>query len=167
VSGVSARALAAASLVVAGIAPAALARSTATPRSVVRYWVHRTIEVGGTGEGFRVISRRATTRDGAGGSITAVVGLRQPSADGKGQLLFFFRGRRFLGWDRIYESIAIDRISAPRRNRIRVHYANYKPTDPLCCPTLRPVTVDYRWTGRRIRPSRPAPRSTGRRVRLR
>src|SRR5437764_2593360 len=40
-----------------------------------------------------------TVADGAGGYLTAVPARRSPSADGHGELVFFWHNRTFLGWD--------------------------------------------------------------------
>lgn len=46
-----------------------------------------------------------TISDGRGtGTLTAIVGVRWPTADGRGQLVFFWHGSHFLGWDSKIES---------------------------------------------------------------
>lgn len=79
-----------------------------TPWSIIRRYMRRTYELGRYADPhFGAFSGRAVVSDGHGGSLTAVVGLRRPSADAKGQLVFFFHNRRFLGWDSNRESIQI------------------------------------------------------------
>jgi len=147
--------------------PARAHVATVTPRSVVRHWMRRTQEVGHPGTHFTRRGPRATAPDGDGGSITAIVGGRYPTADGKGQLVFFFHGRTFLGWDTSRESIAIAPIRRGRGSRIRVPYVHYARKDALCCPTRGRLTVTYRWTRGRLVPNRRPPNATGARVRLR
>lgn len=137
-----------------------------TPLSVVRHWMRRTHEGTYRRVHFKKISPRVTVPDGRGGTITAVIGVRYPTADGKGQLVFFFHGRKFLGWDTARESIAIASIHRGRGPRLRVRYVHYAPSDAYCCPSRSPVTVTYRWTGKRIVASRVPPNATGPRVRL-
>jgi hypothetical protein len=149
----------------ASAAPVAAHAASVTPRSVVRYWMRRTHEVGSTTD-FRRIGPRVTVPDGHGGTITAAIGLRHPSADGKGQLVFFFHGRKFLGWDTSHESIAIAAIHRGHGPRLRVRYVRYGPRDPYCCPSRSPVTVTYHWTGGRLIASRVPPNADGARVRL-
>jgi LppP/LprE lipoprotein len=154
-----------------GVAPSPAAASGRPPHvtslSVVRHWMHRTREVHDARTHFTRRGRRVSVPDGDGGSITAVVGGRAPTADGYGQLVFFFHGRVFLGWDTIRESIAIAPIHRGRGSRIVVPYVHYAPDDALCCPTRGRRVVIYRWTGRRIAPDGRPPNATGARVRLR
>lgn len=137
------------------------------PWSVIRSAMHRTYEVGPNADPrFGSIGRRVVTADGRGGSLTAVIGLRMPSADAKGQLIFFFHNRRFLGWDANRTSISIYSLRAAGARRFSASYAHYARNDALCCPSLRPVTVRYRWTGSRLVASRRPP-NLGSQVRLR
>lgn len=149
-----------------GSSPAHAQAARATPLSVVRHWMRRTREVPYPGTHFKKISPRVTVPDGNGGTITAVIGVRSPTADGYGQLVFFFHGRRFLGWDTARESPALIAIHRGRGPRIQVRYAHYAKRDALCCPSRAPITVTYRWTGTRITASRVPPNATGARVRL-
>jgi LppP/LprE lipoprotein len=136
-----------------------------TPMSVVRKWMHRTVEVGpGRTVDFRPFGRRVSIGDGHGGTLTAVVGVRNPTADAFGQLIFFFHGRRFLGWDSNRENPQVA-VRASGRAFAAV-YAHYRRTDPLCCPSLPSIHVRFGWTGHRLVPSlRPPGQET--RVRLR
>jgi hypothetical protein len=88
-----------------------------------------------------------------------------PTADGYGDLVFFFHGNRFLGWDSDHTALSIGRLKV-RRGAFRVRYANYAPRDPLCCPSQSPVELAYRWAGGRIHASGKAPRPRGSRVTL-
>lgn len=149
----------------------ASADASAAPRpapwSVIRSAMHRTYELGPSGDPrFGSVGRRTVASDGRGGSLTAIVGLRRPSADGKGELVFFFHNRRFLGWDARRTSISIYPPRAAGSRRFSIRYVHYARTDALCCPSLRPVTIHYRWTGSRMLGSRRPP-NLGSRVRLR
>lgn len=151
----------------AGTSNASARVTHVTPLSVVRHWMRRTREVGDSRTHFTRLGPRLSVPDGKGRSITAVIGGRYPTADGKGQLVFFFHGRAFLGWDTARESIAIAPIRRGRGHGIQVPYVHYAPSDALCCPSRGLRTVTYRWNGRRIVASRRPPNATGSRVRLR
>lgn len=143
--------LAAGGIGVADAARAGAARRAPAPWSVIRNAMHRTFELGpGADERFGSISRRVVVGDGRGGSLTAVIGVRMPTADGKGQLVFLFHNRAFIGWDSNRESPAIAGLRGAGTRRFSVRYVHYARHDALCCPSRRPVTVRYRWTGRRI-----------------
>lgn len=137
------------------------------PWSAIRAAMHRTYELGPGGDPrFGSVGRRTVVSDGRGGSLTAIVGLRRPTADAKGQLVFFFHNRRFLGWDATRMSIAIYPPRAAGSRRFSIRYVHYARNDALCCPSLRPVTIRYRWTGSHIVASRRPP-NLGSAVRLR
>jgi hypothetical protein len=91
-----------------------------------------------------------TIDDGQGGTLTAAVGQRYPTADAHGQLVFFWHGTRFLGLDSVRESDSITRLSGTRTGAFRVTYPHYASKDAECCPSLPPVTVLYRWNGQRL-----------------
>lgn len=86
-----------------------------------------------------------TVADGSGGYLTAVRGARSPSADGYGQLVFFWHNQTFLGWDSKYESMDILKVWSPGPHQIAVSYAHYAATDGACCPSLPPVVIYYSW----------------------
>lgn len=89
----------------------------------------------------------AFTPDGNGRTLYAWVGTCADSADGYCQKVFFFDGTRFVGNDTTTASAGIDSIEADGDSVIDVTYANYKKTDPLCCPSGLPVTIGYTWNG--------------------
>jgi LppP/LprE lipoprotein len=128
--------------------------------SVIRHWMQRTVEVETPEIHFRAAGHRAVVSDGQGGSVTAVVGVRHITADGHGQLIFFFHGQHFVGWDSRYESLNTD-VWAAGPQRFDADYAHYQSGDALCCPSLGPVRVRYRWTGSRIQALRQPPRNYG------
>jgi hypothetical protein len=108
----------------------------------------RTVEVSDHKTHFAPAGRPLTIKDGRGtGTLTAVVGTRFPTADGAGQLTFFWHNRRFLGWDSRYESARIMRVRSPAAGTFTTTYAHYGPHDALCCPTLHPVIVHSGWSG--------------------
>lgn len=145
-----------------GSAPAAATSAALHPASwsVIRHWMQRTVEVDTPEIHFRAISHRAVVSDGHGGSVTAVVGVRHITADGHGQLIFFFHNQRFVGWDSRFESLNTD-VRAAGARRFDADYAHYSSDDALCCPSLAPVSVRYRWTGSRIQALRQPPRNYG------
>jgi hypothetical protein len=151
-------------VVVSGLAPPAIAAGHPTPRAVIRSSMHATAEVG-TGRRFQPVGPRHTMGDGAGGAITAQMAMPDPSADGHGNLVFFFHGNAFLGWDSDHTALSIGRLSVTRR-AFHVRYANYRERDALCCPSQRAVAVSYRWRRGRIRASGTPPRPRGSKVRL-
>jgi hypothetical protein len=116
---------------------------------------------------FRQISHKVVVSDGRGGTLTAAIGVRSITADGHGQLVFFFHGGRFLGWDSNYEIASIEKIAAAGPRRFDVTYSRYAADDPLCCPSRSPKTVRYRWTGKRIKALSRRPRDPGARIRVR
>jgi LppP/LprE lipoprotein len=143
--------------------PAAIAR-TPTARSIIGAWMHRTIEAG-SGRRFQPVGSRHTIPDGRGGAITAQVAMPDPSADGYGNLVFFFHGHRFLGWDSNHEALSIERLVVTGAG-FRVRYANYAASDPLCCPSQGSVSVRYTWHRGQLRSHGTPPRPRGSRVRL-
>jgi hypothetical protein len=151
-------------LSVVGGSEAGAAATSAKPTSlaVVRTWMHRTTEVGIPGTHFVPISRRVVVSDGHGGSLTAVIGGRTPSADGYGQLVFFFHNQSFLGWDENHEAISIASIRPRGTARFEVIYSHYRSTDPFCCPSLSPLHVGFRYIGRHLQAlSRPPGKAQG------
>jgi hypothetical protein len=115
--------------------------------------LNRTVEIADRTTHFSANNQPVTVSDGAGGWLTAVIGVRFPTADGKGQLAFFWHNTTFIGLDTHTESNQINGISAPRVSTFAVRYTHYAPTDPLCCPSLAPVTIDYHWNGHAMTPS--------------
>jgi LppP/LprE lipoprotein len=141
--------------------PAPHAHASAASKATVRTWMRRTVEVGATNVHFRRISPRVVVPDGHGSTLTAAIGVRSITADGHGQLVFFFHGGHFLGWDSKYEIASIAKVEAAGPRRFDVTYVRYRAADPLCCPSRSPKTVRYRWTGSRIQPLAKRPRDPG------
>jgi LppP/LprE lipoprotein len=110
-----------------------------------------TVEASDHTEHFTPFTEPLTIQDGRGtGTVTAMVGVRYPTADAHGQLVFFWHGTHFLGWDTNYESLAIMRLSSPAPGLFQVKFARYAAKDALCCPSLKPVTVNFAWSSNRI-----------------
>jgi LppP/LprE lipoprotein len=115
--------------------------------------LNRTVEIADQTTHFSADNQPVTVSDGAGGWLTAVIGVRFPTADGKGQLAFFWHNSTFIGLDTHTESFQINGISASGVSTFAVRYAHYAPTDPMCCPSLAPVTIEYHWNGHAMTPS--------------
>jgi LppP/LprE lipoprotein len=144
------------------LAPVALAATSRAPsRTQINAVMRRTVEVTDHSERFATLGRlvAVTVSDGHDGTLTAVLGTRSPTADGYGQLVFFWHNGHFIGWDSPRESIALVSLEPAGTRAVRVKYAHYSHNDPFCCPSLAPVAVTYRWNGSRLTASGPPPRS--------
>jgi hypothetical protein len=130
--------------------------AAANPAYVLQAMNH-TVEVDAPAEHFMPDDLIVSTPDGRGGTIDAVVGIRTPTADGKGQLVFFFHDGTFVGWDAPQEALSIIGLVSPGPRAIAVTYANYGPRDPIIGASLPPATAIYRWDGRRIAPDTQPP----------
>lgn len=107
--------------------------------------------------------RTVVVPDGHGGWLTAVPAVRWPTADGHGQVVLFWHDRTFLGSETLARlpslgaeaaSLAIVRSG---RDRVVVRFARYRPSDAMCCPSLKPIEIVYRWNGRALKASAPVP----------
>jgi hypothetical protein len=87
-----------------------------------------------------------TSSDGNGGWITSVHGTRNPSADGYGQLIFFWHNEQFIGCDAAYES-SHSNILYAKPGYIVVSYTHYAENDPISTPSLPDVNIAYTWNG--------------------
>ncbi len=105
---------------------------------------------------FVPVGQPAIVADGNGGYLTAAIGVRSPSADGKGMLVFFFDNGTFLGWDTVYESNAIDGVTGVGTGTIEASYSTYGPSDALCCPSGS-ATVAYVYSGAEMQPQTAVP----------
>lgn len=133
-------------VLMAGGAAADAATPSSPPAShtTIRTWMRRTVEVGNLRVHFRQVGHRVVVSDGRGGTLTAAIGVRSITADGHGQLVFFFHGQHFLGWDSNREINSIQDITAVGPRRLDVTYVRYAPDDPLCCPSLSPLAAPAR-----------------------
>ncbi len=120
----------------------------------------RTVERGNTSTHFSAFGDPVTVTDGAGGLLTAVVGVRFPTADGYGRLVFFWHGASFLGWNSIYESIVVS-VDAAGPATFALTYPHFAPGDPVCCPSLPAVKIMYRWNGSALVPDGSPPQGPG------
>lgn len=90
-----------------------------------------------------------TISDGQGGSLTAAIGGKFRSADGFGQLLVFWHGKDYIGWNTPYLSTYIH-LSSTAPGVFVARFAQYQSNDAICCPSLPPAIILYRWDGTRI-----------------
>lgn len=112
--------------------------------------MRRTVLIDDAREYFTPTSEPVTIAGGGGGFLTAVVGVHASNADGHGQLVFFWHGAQFLGWDTVSMRTQVNQVRPGGDGVFRVAYADYAPADGLCCPSLPPLTVSYRFDGRRL-----------------
>jgi hypothetical protein len=144
------------------VAPLRAGRGLPTPSlQEISLEMSSTVEANIHSEHFTAWGKPMTVPDGHGGALTAVVGLRWPSADGYGQLLFFWHNQRFLGWDARYESIGIGPLRSGGAGVVRARFTRYAAHDPLCCPSLKPEWISFRWDGHALISSRRAPSGPG------
>ncbi|HZS93994.1 MAG TPA: LppP/LprE family lipoprotein [Chloroflexota bacterium] len=122
--------------------PTATRSSAVKPIAVDRAVIRR--------KGFVPDASYATTADGSGHTLIAWPAVCRGSADGHCQRVFFFAGDRFVGADTSGTTPSITNISAAGPRAFSITYAHYKPSDPLCCPSLPAVTITYRWNGTRM-----------------
>jgi hypothetical protein len=94
-----------------------------------------------------------TTAGPDGGTFVGIAGTKIGTADGYTQWVFFFNGTTYLGTDTAVPSPQLQLVGSPGAGQIAVQYTNYAPDDPLCCPSLPPVTITYTWDGTRVTPS--------------
>ncbi|GAA1572296.1 hypothetical protein GCM10009804_30780 [Kribbella hippodromi] len=105
----------------------------------------RTVEVKQPAVHFVPSGVRATVSDGGAGKLTAVVGTRSGAADGGGQVVFFFHGNKFVGWDGDTETTGVQRLAGSGAGAFTIRYTHYAAGDPACCPSLAPVTIHWNW----------------------
>jgi hypothetical protein len=88
-----------------------------------------------------------------GGPLIAIAGTLIGTADGYNQWVFFFLGGTYLGTDTAVPSPQLQLAGNAGPGAIAVQYIAYGPNDPLCCPTLPPVTITYTWDGAELVPN--------------
>lgn len=110
----------------------------------------RTVEVDLPSEHFKPSGKFATARDGEYGVLQAAIGIRAPTADGKGQLVFFFHDHVFIGWDADQEALSVFRIEEAGVGAFKVTYANQAAGDGAIGASLPPAVIIYTWNGRRF-----------------
>jgi hypothetical protein len=144
------------------VTPPASKLSSLTQSEITQQMAN-TVEVS-TGNDFVPASAPVTVSDGNGGTLTTVVGLRNPSADGHGQLVFFWHNNQFLGWNSTFETIAIVGLTSSSTGEFDVSYAHYAPSDPMSSPSLPPIMISYTWNGSTLTASGTPPVITGAQV---
>ena len=152
-----AAALALGTMIVALGSSVGMAASGTLPTfSQIAQIMHSYREVGTPAETYApLFSSLTPTPDGRGATATAVVGVRSPSADDYGQLVFFFYNNCFVGLNSAYEAVSVKGIVPLPNGGFRVTYANYKRSDPLYAPSLAPVTITYHVHGHSVTASAP------------
>ena len=88
-----------------------------------------------------------TTSGPDGSTLIALAATKIGTADGYTQWVFFFNGTTYLGTDTAVPSPQLSLAGSPAPGQVEVKYVAYGPDDPLCCPTLPPVTITYTWDG--------------------
>jgi LppP/LprE lipoprotein len=135
---------------------------SAPSKSQISFRLSHTIEVGSKGTHFKAVGKPKTIKDGRGtGTLTAVVGVRYPTADGFGQIVFFWHDRVFDSQSSRYETTAVDTINSLAPGTFVIRYARYRKSDPMCCPTLKPLKVSYGWSGHILISNGVPPRAKG------
>ncbi|MDA8228021.1 MAG: DUF4359 domain-containing protein [Desulfitobacterium hafniense] len=104
-------------------------------------------------------SSTKTVSDGHGQWITAVKGIRYPTADGYGNLIFFWHNTNFIEWDSAYESLSSNIVDSGPGYFV-VSYSQYAPGDPLASPSLQDVEITYTWNGKGFSSSGLPPQNT-------
>lgn len=125
-------------------APPSTPPAGGTDQATIQRDMTRTVEAASPGVHFAPNGAPVTAPDRNGGTLTAAIGQRTPTADGHGQLVFFWQGSRFIGWDAETEAMSITKVTGGT-GYFQVTYTHYAPNDPACCASLPPVTVTYVW----------------------
>lgn len=146
-------------LAVAGCGSSAAPRPTAVTAAGIRSVFAATHEVDYPDEKFALLGSPAVTPDGHGGTFTAAIGERNPTADGKGMIVGFWHDATFVGFGQDYEVLAISDVRVAGSGGFTVRYVNYRDTDPLCCPSGKPplLPIDYHWNGKAFVTMKPLP----------
>ncbi|MGZ0148600.1 LppP/LprE family lipoprotein [Kribbella sp. WER1] len=105
----------------------------------------QTVEVKQPSVHFVPSTVKATVPDGDGGKLTAVVGTRSNAADSGGQVVFFFHGTKFVGWDGDTETSGVTSLAGAGTGAFAIKYTHFAKDDPACCPSLKPVTIHWSW----------------------
>ncbi len=113
----------------------------------------RTVEVDFPTEHFMPSGALVSTAD----ALQAIIGIRTPTADAKGQLVFFFHDHAFVGWDAGREAISVFGLEAAGPRSFKVTYVNFAAADPVIGGSLPPAAITYTWDGRRMAPETTLP----------
>lgn len=136
------------------------------PLAKVRRVMAHVHEIQNPAETFRPTGSPVALRLKSGRVLSAVIGVRSPTADGYGQLVFFFLDRKFVGLSSQVEATAIRSLVAGAPHQFRVGYATYAPGAPTYAPRSKPLWISYRWEHGRIVASRPIPKSAANGIRV-
>ena len=130
-----------------------------TPQQIASV-MRATVEIDTPSEHFEQAGPPFTISDGMGGTVTGVAGQRVPTADGHGQLMFFWHKTAFIDWDADYESVNVTNIASPGDGAFVVTYPSYAVSDAACCPSLGSTVRTYQWDGQAFRGNLPPPPPT-------
>lgn len=136
-------------------------------RAAVLRVLAQAAEVQTKSEHLALDGKIVTVSDGHGGTISAVPVHRSPTADGYGQYVLFWHNTTFIGSDNLTPLPALGTessqvsVSLSGTNRIVVRFVRYRPSDPMCCPSLPPGYVTYHWTGTALSASAAIPTGSG------
>ncbi len=109
-------------------------------------------------KGYGIVgSTPVATGDGFGHNLIAIPAHCDAAVYGHCMFVHFFVDTTYLGTDTSNPSASIPDVAATGPGRIAVTYPDYAAWDPLCCPSLLPVTVTYTWDGERLTPNRVPP----------
>ncbi|MDQ1747148.1 MAG: hypothetical protein QOD07_1411 [Frankiaceae bacterium] len=96
------------------------------------------------------------TPDGHGGVFTAVVAVRQLTADGHGQIVAFWHDKQFVGWVPGREVASVGAVTPHGPGAFDVEMALYGPGAAMCCPSGS-VHVVFGWNGHAFAATRRIP----------
>lgn len=137
------------------------------PLTKVRRVMDHVREVKNPSETFKPTGLPVALKLKSGQVLSAVIGTRSPTADGYGQLVFFFLGEKFVGLSDTVEATAIRSLVADARQGFRIGYASYAAGAPTYAPRPKPLWITYHWKAGRIVPSRPIPKGVANGIRVR
>lgn len=95
---------------------------------------------------FDEMADPVVTPDGHGGVFTAVVAVRQETADGHGQIVAFWHDKQFVGWAPGREVASVGVVTPHGPAAFDVSMALYGPGAAMCCPSGG-VHVVFAWNG--------------------
>ena len=76
--------------------------------------------------------------------------------------MFFWHNQTFIGLSAGYETPEVVSIKSPAAGTFVIRYAQYRPKDPACCPSLPPRAVTYGWSGHNLISNGVPPKGNGR-----
>lgn len=96
----------------------------------------------------------------APGTLSAFAAYRRGLVNGRGVVVYFFLGARFLRTDVTRQSEEATTVSSDGAT-VRVRYYLYRSSDPGCCPTGGTKVVRFHWNGSALIALDPIPPVTG------